>query len=430
VTVDTPDTRTPDVWPRRAHGADLADPGFPLAAVVLLTFVPYLWPMEHSGVLKYWDIGSHIAFCAGFAVVQFALWAFYRMLFPSPWYVPDPAGRYEAVLFGFCRIAIWAAIGANVYLLALVLPRIGGGVFAMKSVVAEGEGLFILTQLHVWFLGPYVAIGILRGERITRTLVVLGLLVLARAVLVGERLALLEFLLPLMVVLTLLGRIRIGWGRLVAIVGFVPVFFLSTEIFRSFWSKFADTAGGLSQFSLEFIIAWNLERFFSYYVDVTNKLYLTLSEQFFGQTSFWSVGVSRMLYRFGLSEFPDESILFDTLERFGVRSRELTNPGGLQTFLSDFGWWGIGVYVAFVVLLLVAHRSARLGAPMAYGIYPFLWFTFADLVRLNYLYESRAIFPLILFVGACIAARLVAMSDAGQTRPDDDPRTFPERSLP
>jgi hypothetical protein len=416
--------------PRRSRGADLADPGFPLAAVVLLTTLPYLWPMEYSGVVKYWDTPSHLAFCVGFAIVQLAVWAFYRMLFPTPWYVPDPAGRYEAVLFGFCRLAIWGAIGANLYLLANVLPRIGGGVFAMKSVVAEGEGLFIFTQLHVWFLGPYVAIGVLRGERIVRTLALLGLLVLMRAVLVGERLALLEFLLPMMVVLTLMGRIRIGWGRLFAIVGFVPVFFLSTEIFRSFWSKFADTGGGLSQLSLDFIIAWNLERFFSYYVDVTNKLYLTLTEQFFWQTSFWSVGVSRMLYRFGLAEFPDESILFETLERFGVRSRELTNPGGLQTFMSDFGWWGVVAYLGLVVVLLVAHRSARLGAPMAYGLYPVLWFTFADLVRLNYLYESRAIFPLILFVGACVAARLVALSETADPRSPDATDPIPERSLP
>ncbi len=423
-------TDATDGTPRRSRGADLADPGFPLAAVVLLTTLPYLWPMEYSGVVKYWDAGSHLAFCFGFAVVQLAVWAFYRMLFPTPWYVPDPAGRYEAVLFGFCRLAIWGAIGANLYLLVNVLPRIGGGVFSMKSVVAEGEGLFILTQLHIWFLGPYVAIGLLRGERIVRTLALLGLLVLMRAVLVGERLALLEFLLPLMVVLTLMGRIRIGWGRLFAIVGFVPVFFLSTEIFRSFWSKFADTGGGLSQFSLDFIIAWNLERFFSYYVDVTNKLYLTLTEQFFWQTSFWSVGMSRMLYRFGLSELPDESILFDTLERFGVRSQELTNPGGLQTFMSDFGWWGVAAYLGLVVLLLVAHRSARLGAPMAYGLYPVLWFTFADLVRLNYLYESRAIFPLILFVGACAAARLVALSETADPQVPDATGPLPERSLP
>ena len=411
----------------RSRGADLADPGFPLAAVVLLTTLPYLWPMAYSGVVKYWDIPSHLGFCLAFGVVQLSLWAFYRMLFPTPWYVPDPAGRYEAVLFGFCRLAVWGAIGANFYLLANVLPRIGGGVFSMKSVVAEGEGLFIFTQLHVWFLGPYVAIGLLRGERIGRTVALLGVLVLMRAVLVGERLALLEVLLPLMVVLTLMGRIRIGWGRLLAIVGFVPVFFLTTEIFRSFWSKFADTAGGLSQFSLDFIIAWNLERFFSYYVDVTNKLYLTLTEQFFWQTSFWSVGMSRMLYRFGLADFPNESILFDTLERFGVRSQELTNPGGLQTFMSDFGWWGIAAYLGLVLILLATHRSARLGAPMAYGVYPVLWFTFTDLVRLNYLYESRAIFPLILFVTACVAARLVAMSETADPRPPPTIDALPER---
>jgi hypothetical protein len=75
----------------------------------------------------------------------------------------------------------------------------------------------------------------------------------------------------------------------------------------------------------------------------------------------------------------------------------------------------VGVLVDRAVQPPGTTRAARLGAPMAYGLYPVHWFTFADLVRLNYLYESRAIFPLVLFIGASVAARL--MSGMSARRP-------------
>jgi len=402
----------------RPGDADITDPGFPLFLVTVLTFFPYLWPMEYTGLNKYWTFVPHLLFSIGLGLFHFLFWAFYRMLFPAvPVRLPAADTRFEHLFFHICRIAVFIAIAADAYLVALASTRIGDSMWARKAIVAEGGGIFIFAQLHVWFLGPFLALGLLQGRKVVLPVVILGVLAFLRAVLVSERLALIEFAIPVVVVLAMMGVVRIGWGRLIFLVLFVPIFFLCTEIFRSFYVKFVDVSGDWTGLSFEFVLAWNLERFFSYYADVTNKLYFMLSEQYFYIGDFWASGLTRILARFGIGEIPEFLPIFHAFERFGVRNVELTNPGGLQSFLADFGWWGIGAYGLLIVLLLTAHRQMRLGRAFAYGAYPVLFVTFSDLVRLVYVYESRSVFPMILFLLSYVAARLFSLShDASRVR--------------
>jgi hypothetical protein len=392
-------------------GADLSDPAFPLLAVVVLTAGPYLYPMVYSGVVKFQSIGGHVAFCVLLGLLHLTLYALYRMFVPMPRLLPTADDRFADLFFAACRIFVYAAIVANLALVAIAVSRLGDGFWARKAIVAEGGGVFILTQLHVWFVGPYVALGRLRGAPIARPLAVLLAAVFLRAILVGERIALLELAIPLLVVFSLLGDIRIGWARLTAIILSVPAFFLATEVFRSFYAKFVDTASGWNEVTFSFLLQWNLERFFSYYVDVANKLYLKISEETFGATDYWRKGIDQMLARFGLAEFPEADLIFELLERQGAWAIELTNPGGLQQIASDFGYWGILVYAGLIGLLLLSHAAARRGSLFAFGAFPVLYVAFADLVRLVYLYETRALLPFVLFLGTWLALRLVASSE-------------------
>jgi len=396
-------------------GADLSDPGFPLLAVVVLTAGPYLYPMVYSGVVKFQTLGGHLGFVALLALLHLTLYALYRMFVPMPRRLPVADDRFANLFFPVCRFFVYAAIAANLALVAIAVSRLGDGFWARKAIVAEGGGVFIFTQLHVWFVGAYAALGRMRGAPIARPLAALVALVFLRAVLVGERIALLELAIPLLVVFSLLGDIRIGWARLTAIVLSVPLFFLATEAFRSFYSKFVDTASGWNDVSFAFLLQWNLERFFSYYVDVANKLYLKLEEGTFGLTDYWRKGMDQILARFGLAEFPEEDLIFQMLERQGVWAVELTNPGGLQQIASDFGPWGVLVYSGLIGLLLLSHAAARRGSVFAFGAFPVLYVAFADLVRLVYVYETRALFPFVLFLGSWLAVRLVAASETAAT---------------
>lgn len=398
-------------------GADLSDPAFPLIAVVVLTAGPYLYPMEYSGVVKFWTVSEHLGFCALLALLHLVMYASYRMFAPRGRTAPVADDRFADLFFAVCRVFVFAAILANAVLVAIAMTRLGDGFWARKAIVGEGGGLAIFTQLHIWFLGPYAALGRLRGAPIARPLVLLLGLVFLRSVLVGERIALLETAIPLLVVFALLGDVRVGWGRLTAMVLAVPVFFLATEAFRSFYSKFVDDSGSWDAVSFDFVLAWNLERFFSYYVDVTNKLYLKLSEGSFGLTEYWRRGIDQILARFGFAEFPEFPLLFEMLERQGIWAVELTNPGGLQQIASDFGYWGVGVYAGLIALLLWTHASARRGSLFAFGAFPVLYVAFADLVRLVYLYETRSMFPLFLFLLAWLFCRLVAASETPRPAP-------------
>jgi hypothetical protein len=212
--------------------------------------------------------------------------------------------------------------------------------------------------------------------------------------------ALMELAVPLVVILCLYRTIRVTWAMIALMLLAVPVFFIGAELMRSFYSKFV-AAGGWGAVDPWFAIGWNLDRLFIYYIDVINKFYYVLDTQLFGTSDFWFRGIGSIASNFGLTEDPTKrpfTVLELILDSTGVRTPEMTNFGGFTQLASDFGWWGFLIYFILVILLFATHAGAVRGSMLCVGLYPLLFLNFADMARRIILYESRTIFPMVIFV--------------------------------
>jgi len=214
-------------------------------------------------------------------------------------------------------------------------------------------------------------------------------------------LALLELAIPLLVILSMYRQIRITWLHIALLVLMVPVFFISAELMRSFSSKFVEEGGGWGMIDPWFALGWNLDRLFIYYIDVTNKFYYVFDTGQYGMTHHWDHGVASILSRFDLMDDPRKeefSVLAAILDASAVRTPEMTNMGGFTQLYTDFGWAGLLAYLGLIMMLFATHAGALRGSMLCLGLYPLLFENFADMARFLVIYESRAIFPLFIFL--------------------------------
>ncbi|HYC03895.1 MAG TPA: hypothetical protein VED40_11400 [Azospirillaceae bacterium] len=385
--------------------ANVSSPVYALLAYVLLSYFPYLVPMEYMAIIKIVDPLQHTLNCLVLGGVLLGLYVLYGAI-TAPTFDPRPQ-RFSASHLEALRVAMlslmWLGVVANALVLAYSVPHYRGSVFDIKDAMANLEGVNILTQSYLFAIGPYIYLCVVSGKPYRKVLVALGVVLLLRALLMAERLALLEFMVPLLVVLSLLRQMFIPAARLALIGVAVPVLFVIAEIFRSFYAKFVEDTGW-AHLDIGFVLQWNLERLALYYTDVTNKSYFIMNEQFFHITEYWSSGVLRMIGRFtGYIPEKNNAVNFFA-HQFDVGNEEMTNPGGLAMLMSDFGWWGFAVLLAFILSMFLTHWRAAKGHILSLGLYPILFLNFLELPRIVYIYNSRAIFPLLLFFAAYFAA--------------------------
>ena len=399
----------------RSAGVDIANPIFGIGALMLVTIFPYFYQTNFIEVRKYWSLEQHLAFAIGFAVVNLSLYGIYAgylkalraNLHPIN-YTPD----FADILLLVSRGAVWIAMLTNFGVVAYVIPRFSGDLGSLKDAFSELGGINILTQLHLCFLGPFIGISVRRKSPWKLTVALLSISLVARSLLLSERMALMEMAVPLVVILRLYRVIRVRWLYLALMLLAVPVFFIAAELMRSFYAKFV-VAGGWGAVDPWFAIGWNLDRLFIYYIDVVNKFYYVLDTDLSGTSEFYAKGVASIFSNFGLAEDP-KKVPFSTLELIldgtGVRTPEMTNFGGFTQLYSDFGGWGFLIYIGLVLLLFVTHAGAVRGSMLCVGIYPLMFLNFADMARRIILYESRAIFPLAIFL--CTYAAIHILSSA------------------
>jgi hypothetical protein len=394
-----------------SRGVDIANPIFGIGTLMLLTVVPYFYPIYYVAVRKYWSFEAHLSFSAVLLIVNLSLYVLYSGYLRALKSNLQPI-RYTAdfadVLLFVSRCAIWIAMLANTGLVLYVLPHYSGS--SPKMAMGELGGVNILSQLHVCFLGPFIGISIRRKSPWKLIVALLSVSLIARSFVLSERMALLEMMVPLIVILCLYRRIRVSWLHLALMLLAVPIFFVAAELMRSFYAKFV-AAGGWGAIDPWFAFFWNFERFFIYYIDVINKFYFILENNQYGLTHYWFGGIASIFSNFGLTEDPkqqDFSPLGLILDATGVRTPEMTNIGGFSQLFTDFGWWGVPVYLGLVILLFATHAGALRGSMLCVGLYPLLFLNFTDMARRIILYESRALFPLTIFLVAYAGIHLLS----------------------
>jgi len=398
----------------RSAGVDVANPIFGIGILMLVTVFPYLYTTFYIDVQKYWSLEAHIEFASILLLINLSLYVVYsgylKTLKANIRPVQYTADFAELLLF-VCRAAVVVSVLANAGVVAYVIPHYAGDLGSMKEAFGDLGGVNILTQLHLCFLGPFIGISI-RFKRPWKIIVtVLSVSLLARSILLSERIALIEMAIPLVVILTLYRCVRIRWWQIGVILVMVPVFFISAELLRSFSAKFVDEGGGWGMIDPWFALGWNLDRLFIYYIDVINKFYYVFDTHLYGMSHHWQRGIASILSNFGLMEDPkkvDFFVLEAILDANAVRTPEMTNWGGFTQLYTDFGPWGLLVYLGLVILFFVTHAGAVRGSMLCLGIYPVLYINFADMARLLIIYESRAVFPLTTFLAAYAVCHILS----------------------
>ncbi len=241
-------------------------------------------------------------------------------------------------------------------------------------------------------------------------LAILFVLAAGRMILVNERLALIELVVPagvMMLRLTVLAREKLSprlrrqlsmapLGGLVAVV----VLFGGAEYFRS-WRFYQDRFDSFAEFTV-----W---RFSGYYTTAHNNSVMAMKVRgswpmpYYTLEQFWRfplVAGSAISYQ-SLNGFEPEEVHEETLERYGTA--ELNNQGGLFTPAMDYGWCGYFIYwslFGFVAGRL--HRAFLAGSLAGLLFYPLVFLAILEVPRLLYLSSVRT-FPTLVLLGLIVA---------------------------
>lgn len=303
----------------------------------------------------------------------------------------------------------WAVIalsrGLDVSLFQAVLDRDLGAISSLKGYLTPVGGVTTVTQLA----GIVSAIGAhryCRTRRIGRLWILVLLAGVFRTLFYAERLALMEVLIPAVLVLVLESRfftarrLLTRWLPVIGLVGLIVVFAVS-EYFRSwiFYSEVTD---------LPFIV-WVMLRFVGYYATSfnNNALYYDLG----------SVVQHDPYYTFSFAyDFPGMSSVFGRPEVHGIEvsqwwtdqlqlyaNEEFNNSGSFLVPMADLGVAGGVVFWVIVgVAVGKVYSRARSGCEVGVIAYAVLFLGLLELPRFTYWTLGRffpAIVAMVLMIG-------------------------------
>lgn len=248
---------------------------------------------------------------------------------------------------------------------------------------------------------------------VRRQLIALVALTALRSLVVSERLALIEILVPFAI--AVLGRkLRAGWrpSRRFALVPLMAVpalvvFFSAFEFTRS-WSAYSDENPSLLGFG-----ATRLE---GYYVTALNNSEVTWQNRndlyplpYHTLDFYWSFPGLSELTTYEESAGVDPDVSYPNLLRREANP-EFTNPGGIGALYAEYG-----VPLAAGICLLLGFAARRsfdamlAGRQMGMLLYPLLFLALLELPRIWYLTSGRA-FP------SLVALVVVALLGAARRR--------------
>jgi hypothetical protein len=387
---------------------------FPLLLVAVLTpadSYALLYRTEKHIGLPFLVIGLY-GYCALFA----------GMLIPDRQH-PDSEPQLQAMLhyarravvplfavtvFGY---AVWwmvalANVGGPGGLLQLTLQTLtlqGGSQVLRREVFTSVSGITTLTQVGILYATVEAFLWRLDRSRHRGALVrasVIGVLALCRVVLNSERLALIEIVLPVVVVMLgrpggLPGR-RIG--GIAPLLGLPALFslFAVGEYFRS-WANFyqARYSGPYLQFAAE--------RLLGYYTTALNNaaIYVEFQEtQMMNRTvtsllRFPGTGGSISSLYDRLFRAPETLTNQQLLQEYG--NPEFNNVALLGQLHNDFTILGMGLAAAIIGLVTISlYRSFKHGQIIGMLLYPTWFIGIVDVSR-TYYWINQRYFPVLLF---------------------------------
>ena len=355
-------------------------------------------------VLCFWVAAAFSAGCLAAVLLDRALLRPPAAQLLPPPRAPSWSGLTALFYLGFaatvCAYALWLCLivrqtGAGIFL--GVLRGEGGSIYELIRARKEAAitGITSLTQAGIGTAMLGVMLGTQLGWRKVRLpLAVLFCLTFGRSVFLAERLALIELMVPSLVLwlrlrgLDVLGAFSRKMVQLAPVVGVGALYALFTfgESFRS-WGHYSGQESSLLWFSLV--------RLSGYYVTALNNG--ALQWQDMGPVYF-PYAVLDWLWRFpifggGLRDLCGGSGEFGEAYKdlLGEAANpEFSNNSGIFVTFIDFGVPGAMVFWAlFGGVLMVLYRAFRRGSVFGLFLYPFAFMGLTDQVRHFYLTGGR-----------------------------------------
>lgn len=299
---------------------------------------------------------------------------------------------------GFCFLILRSGLSVS----QLFAGSQDDGYLPAKDAIGTLPGVTTMTQLGVAavVIATTVAVQQFSWFELSKILIVVGLAV-PRAYIYAERLAILELVIPVSVVVAAhlsIGRRRQRTtARLLPLAGLalVVVVFSVFEYNRS-WTYYR--AHGQTSF-----VEFALSRLAGYYVTALNNGHLILEHMnwpgrwpFDTMDGFWSApGIEQFgLYEL-LSGYPppygrgNVSPYFDILAQFG--NPEFNNQSGYVGPFIDYGWFGGLIFMfAIGVIAGLLYRLFCHGSPLGLLVYPVFFVGLVEMPRYVYWGQGRA----------------------------------------
>jgi oligosaccharide repeat unit polymerase len=318
----------------------------------------------------------------------------------------------------FIGAAIRAGVGIPELTAALGPDSYHSGI---KEQIGTVPGVTTLTQFGI---ASVIVSSLLISSSPRRTdvlrLIIVFALALPRSFLLTERLAILELVVPMVVVFAARYSAA-GRGR--RIVKLMPVIaapfvfavFATFEYFRS-WQFFRATSGGnFGDFALE--------RLAGYYATALNNGHLTLVHtggvgQWPYRTieAFWiAPGIKSWTWEQPQFHTYSEEYYADMLAQFG--NPEFNNASGFVTGFGDYG--SIGGIVYFLIMGVVAgclYRGFRSSAGLGMLLYPIIFLGILELPRYLYWSQGRALPAIVALAIVAFALRRAKSREATLSR--------------
>jgi hypothetical protein len=376
---------------RRGGRIQLASPALYVTAMLFLVCLPYLYPQQHFPYQQVLSRGEHLTVVGAYLVLVFG--AYLLASFPSlkirQWKTL-PALTIPSPILKISKVVIIASLVMNVLIILVAVSAFDGNFHSSKDSLEKFGGINIISQFYLFFMPAYVYGCYMRNGKIPRLIIFLGIVLLLRSFLMAERLAFLEFLVPLIVTLSLIRNVYVSVARLGKYFLYLLAFFMGLELTRQFYLQYIVRGEG--DVDPWFAISWAAERFFAYYADTQNKFYYLVAQK----QAFTSLHILEPFYRV-INRIAGTTIEKPIYEYGDFRWVDFTNYGGSAMLYTDLGWFAPILFVVFVAFFLILWKRLHQKSYLALCLYPNFVVAIVEFPRFIMPYQTRFALPLLFF---------------------------------
>lgn len=371
----------------------ISSPLIAILGLVFLWYVPYLYPAHFFPFVKVYGFWAHNLIC--FCLLIIILFSRILSSLPSLKLKKFESGSINVPIISkkwlvISKTFVYAAFLMNLILVIHAYNSYTGNILDSKNSLKDFGGVNIISQFYLFFIIPYIIYSFQNKIKWNIFFLFLFVAVLfLRAWLYAERLALLEFVLPIILIFITIKNKKVPLIKLFKYFAIFLSVFILFELTRQISQQYGD-----KNIDIWFKLRWTLERFFNYYGDTQNKFYFVFENNHSFETTNYLDWAGRIFGRLiGFS--PNSEVNID----FGkYHWRDYTNFGGLSYTYTDFGLiLGMIFLISFFGFFFKLWFKLKEGSLYAWSVYPMYFIWIVEFPRYSGVFLNRFVVPFIIF---------------------------------